>query len=184
VIVQSRAGGTRYARAVDDSLAPGAPFPDLQLTDHAGNRRALSELVAGDPAVLQFYRGWWCPKEQAFFRRLVDLQDDLEVAYARLISVSVDPWEVAAAFRAGLGARWTFLSDADRGAQRRLGLRETTDTVHDPYAPAVFTLLPDLTIHSLYDGYWYLGRPTMDELRHDLRSIARAIRPDWTAPTA
>src|SRR3954453_13997575 len=82
----------------DHSLQPGSVFPDCTLTDHAGNRRALSDLVAGDPAVLQFYRGWWCPKEQAFFRRLVAFQDEVEVAYARIISVSVDPPPVTAAF--------------------------------------------------------------------------------------
>ena len=48
-------------------LSAGAVFPDLRLTDHAGNDRSLSELVAGDPTVLHFYRGWWCPKEQRFF---------------------------------------------------------------------------------------------------------------------
>jgi hypothetical protein len=58
--------------------------------------------------LLQFYRGFWCPKEQAFFRGLVHLQDEAEVAYTRFVSVSVDPLEVQAAFRAGLGARWTF----------------------------------------------------------------------------
>jgi peroxiredoxin len=134
-------------------LAAGTEFPDCELTDHAGNRRLLSDLVAGDPAVLQFYRGWWCPKEQAFFRRLVAFQDEVEVAYARIISVSVDPPAVAAAFRAGLSARWTFLCDPDRVVQAQLGLRETTDTVNHPYAPAVFTLLPDLTIHRTYDRY-------------------------------
>ena len=99
------------------TLLPGSRFPDCELIDHSGNRRMLSDLVAGDPAVLQFYRGWWCPKEQAFFRRMVAFQDEVEVAYARVISVSVDPPDVSAAFRAGLGARWTFLSDADRSVQ-------------------------------------------------------------------
>jgi peroxiredoxin len=165
-------------------LRPGLTIPDLDLPDHAGNRRRLSDLVAGDPTVLQTYRGWWCPKEQAFFRRLVALQDELEVAYVRVISLSVDPPPVAAAFRAGLGARWTFLSDPDRVAQRELGLRETTDTLNDPYVPAVLTLLPDRTVHRAYDGYWFLGRPTMEELRRDLREIAAAVRPDWEAPAA
>jgi peroxiredoxin len=165
------------------NFSPGARFPDLELLDHAGNRRRLSALVAGDPTVLQFFRGWWCPKEQTFFRRLLSLQDDAEVAYSRLLSVSIDPPETNAAFRAGLGARWTFLSDADRAALKRLGLRETTDTVNHPYAPTVFTLFPDLTIHRAYDGYWYWGRPTNEELRQDLRAISRTIRPDWTAPT-
>jgi peroxiredoxin len=165
------------------SLAPGSSFPDVALADHAGNHRQLSDLVSGDPAVLQFYRGWWCPKEQAFFRRLLAFQDELEVAYARVISVSVDPPAVSAAFRAGLGARWTFLADPDRAVQAQLGLRETTDTVNDPYVPAVYTLFPDLTIHRSYNGYWFFGRPTIEELRRDMREITRSIRTDWEAPT-
>jgi len=164
-------------------LTPGTRFSEVTLTDHAGNERLLSELVGGDPTVLHFYRGWWCPKEQAFFRRLLRLQDEAEVAYSRLLSVSVDPWRVSAAFRAGLGARWTFLSDEDRSVQRKLGLRETTDTVNNPYVPTVFTLDPELTIHACYDGYWFWGRPTEDELTRDLRAVSQDIRPDWEAPT-
>jgi peroxiredoxin len=161
-------------------LGPGGTFPDITLPDHSGYERRLSDLVAGDPAVVQFYRGWWCPKEQAFMRRLVRLQDEAEVGYCRFVSVSVDPPEVAAAFRAGAGARWTFLSDAERSVQHELGLREKTDTLHDPYVPTVFTLFPDLTIHRAYNGYWFWGRPTNEELRQDLRQITREIRPDWT----
>ena len=158
-------------------------FLDFSLLDHARNTRRLSELAGGDPVILQFFRGWWCPKEQAFFRKLVALQDEAEVAYCRMISVSVDPPEVSAAFRAGLGARWTFLSDPGRTVQEQLRLHETTDTVNDPYVPAVFTLFPDLTVHRFYDGYWFWGRPTLEELRQDMRHITRAIRPDWEAPT-
>ncbi len=163
---------------------PGDRLTDFELADHNGNPRRLSELVAGDPAVLQFYRGFWCPKDQAQFRGLVQLQSKVEVAYTRVISVSVDPPEVEAAFRAGIGARWTFLSDESRELQAKLGLLETTDTVHRPYIPTVFTLFPDLTIHSAYNGYWFWGRPTNAELVADLRAITRAIRVDWEAPEA
>ncbi len=159
-------------------------LPDLELADHGGNRRRLSDLVGGDPAVLQTFRGPWCPKEQRFFRRLVALQEDLEVAYCRMVSLSVDPPEVSSAFRAGLGARWTFLCDPERTAQAELGLRETTDTVHDPYVPRVFVLRPDLSVHRVYDGYWFTGRPTLDELVRDLREVSAALRPDWEAPAA
>ncbi len=167
-----------------NALQPASTFPELRLADHAGNTRALSDLIADDPVVVQFYRGWWCPKEQAFFRRLLALQEEAEVAYSRIVSVSVDPVATTAAFRAGLGARWTFLCDPEREALESLGLRETTDTVNHPYVPAVFTLLPDLTVHHAYDGYWFWGRPTLEELRRDFREIARAIRPDWHAPVA
>src|SRR3954468_7582056 len=163
---------------------PGEVFPDLVPTDHAGNERALSDLVAGDPVVVQTYRGWWCPKEQAYLRKLVAFQDEVEVSYSRIISISVDPPPVTAAFRAGLGARWTFLCDPERTALEQLGLRETTDTVNHPYVPAVFALRPDLTIERAYNGYWFWGRPTLEELRQDLRTITAGVRPDWRAPRA
>ena len=159
-------------------------LPDLELADHTGEPRRLSEIVGGDPAIVQTYRGPWCPKEQRHFRRLVELQDELEVAYCRMVSISVDPPPVAYAFRAGLGARWTFLCDPDRRAQAELGLRESTDTEHDPYVPAVFVVRPDLSVARHYDGYWFVGRPTNDELIADLRALSAELRPDWDAPAA
>lgn len=161
------------------SPEPHDTFPDLVALDHAGRPRSLGELAAGDPLVLTTFRGFWCPKEQAFMRRLVAFQDEAEVAYSSIVSLSVDPSEVTAAFRAGLGARWTFLSDAGREHLDVLDLREHTDTVHHPYRPAVFVLTPDLVVHSAYNGYWYWGRPGLDELRADLREVTRSIRADW-----
>ena len=164
-------------------LAVGGQLTDFELLDHAGNRRRLSQLVGDDPTILQFYRGWWCPKEQAFFRRLLALQADAEVAYSRIISVSIDAPAVSAAFRAGLGARWTFLSDPEREVQTQLRLRETTDTLNNPYVPAVAVIDPDLRVHAAYSGYWYWGRPSNEELVKDLRDISRLLRSDWEAPT-
>jgi peroxiredoxin len=161
------------------TLEPGTTFPDLELPDHTGRRRTLTEVAGGDPVALFTSRGWWCPKEQRYLRGLSALQDEFEVGYARLVVVSVDPPEVQAAFRAGLGARFVFLSDHERRYLDALGLRETTDTVHHPYRPAAFTLFPDLKIHAAYNGYWYWGRPTAEELRQDMRTITRQIRPDW-----
>jgi peroxiredoxin len=163
-------------------LAERATFPDLDLPDHTGRPRLLSEIAGGDPVTLITSRGWWCPKEQRYLRELVRLQDEFEVAYAKLVVVSVDPPEVQAAFRAGLGARFLFLSDGERRWLDRLGLRESTDTVHHPYRPAAFTLYPDLRIHAAYNGYWYWGRATMEEIRRDMRAISEQIRPDWQLP--
>jgi peroxiredoxin len=101
--------------------AAGDHVPDFELPDHNGNRRRLSELVRGDPTILQFYRGFWCPMDQAQFWGLVQLQDHVEVAYTRMISVSVEPPEVEADFRAGIGGRWTFLADESRELQAQLG---------------------------------------------------------------
>ena len=160
-------------------LVPGGLLPDLELPDHSGITRTLTELADGDPLVVQFFRGWWCPKEQTAMRALVELQSEAEVAYTRFVSISVDEPVALSAFRAGLGARWTFLSDSERRYQEGLGLRETTDTVYRPYVPTVFTVSPDLRIHTVYNGYWYWGRPSKEDLRQDLRAITKELRSDW-----
>jgi hypothetical protein len=112
-------------------------------------------------------------------RQLVKLQDEVEVAYTRMVSVTVDPPEVISAFRGGLGARWTFLSDAERVWMQRLDLEEKTDSVNRPYVPMTFTLYPDLTIHEVYGGYWFWGRATLEELRQDMRKISAAVRANF-----
>ena len=165
-----------------EGLEAGAVLADITLPDHNGVPRSLSELAQGDPLVVVFYRGWWCPKEQAWFRSLAGWQPEVEVAYSRIVAISVDPPGELAAFRAGLDARWTFLSDADRQWLHRLELLETTDTVHHPYTPTVLVLHPDLRIHSAYNGYWFWGRPTLEDLRQDLRAVTRVLRPDWQVP--
>ena len=160
-------------------MTEGQPFPDLALPDHTGRERRLSELAGGDPVVLLFSRGWWCPKEQRHLRELAALQEEFEVAYTRIVVVSTDPPEVQSAFRAGLGARFTFLSDAERKWLGRLDLLEESDTTHKPYRPTAFTLFPDLTVHHRYDGFWYWGRPTNEDLRQDMRAISSRVRGDF-----
>jgi peroxiredoxin len=165
-----------------DDLRPGGTFPDLELHDHGGNLRRLGDLVGGDPTLVHFHRGWWCPKEQQFLRGLARLQDEAEVAYTRFVSISVDGPEVTSAFRSGLGARWTFLCDTERRYLDDLDLRETPDTKNHPYAPTSFVLRPGLEVHAAWNGYWYWGRPTHEELRQAFRTITREIRPDWEVP--
>jgi peroxiredoxin len=79
---------------------------------------------------------------------------------------------VQAAFKAGLGARFPFLSDADLQLTDALGIRETTDTFHGPLpVPFTFALLPDLTIHKIFNGWYFVGRPTPEELRITAREL-------------
>ena len=115
-------------------------------------------------------------------RRFVELQEDLQVNYCKLAVVSTDPPEVSAAFRTGLAAAYTFLSDYERKAIRQLDIVEVTapDFKYGLVAlPFSFSLAPDLTIHSIYDGWWFVGRPTLEELRQDLRALMKACREDY-----
>jgi hypothetical protein len=49
--------------------------------------------------------------------------------------------------------------------------------------PHVIVLEPGLVIHKIYSGYWFFGRPTVEELRQDLRAVSRKCRPDWDIAT-
>ena len=76
-------------------------------------------------------------------------------------------------------SRWTFLSDAGRKVQKDLDIQEYTDPYHDPMIPHTLVLKPGQVIHSIYNGYWFWGRPSFEDLRRDLREATRDIRPDW-----
>lgn len=113
-------------------------------------------------------------------RHLVGLQDDLPVAYCRLAVVSVDPPAVNGALRIGLGAAFPILSDQDFKAINALDIVDTSDKRHGTIAiPYAFSLLPDLTVHNLYCGWYYVGRPTIEELRADMRAMIQKSRADY-----
>ena len=112
-------------------------------------------------------------------RLLTEFQQELAVNYCKLTVCSVDAPEVNAAFKAGLGANFPFLSDHDRSVVRQLDMVETSKSRGDTAIPYAFSLMPDLTVHNLYCGYWYVGRPTAEELRQDLRAMMKKLRKDF-----
>ena len=63
--------------------------------------------------------------------------------------------------------------------QQDLDIREYTDPEHNPMIPHTLVLKPGLIVHSIYNGYWFWGRPSFVDLWHDLRAASSEIRPDW-----
>ena len=142
-------------------IVPGGIFPDYQLPDQTGKVCKLSQLQGDDPLILTLARGNYCPKEH---------QQHLELAafYPKI-----------AVFRLSVGAQWTFLSDPGRTVQKDLDIQEYTDPEHNPMIPHTLVLKPGLVIYSVYNGYWFWGRPSVIDLWHDLRAVTSEIRPDW-----
>jgi peroxiredoxin/cold shock CspA family protein len=166
------------------NLRIGDTFPDFELPDHSKRPRRLSQFTRpslldeklgftdGYPLILVFGRGFFCPRDQEQMRQLVQFQSELAVNYAKLVTVSTDPPMVQAAFRAGLGAEWPFLSDEEREVIERINILDETEGEYAyPAQPHTFVLRPNLTIHRIYDGWFFVGRPTLEELRRDLREI-------------
>jgi peroxiredoxin len=160
-------------------IVPGAVFPDYELSDHTGKRRKLSELQEQDPMVLVLSRGSFCPKDRRQHEGLVLLHRELEVGYCRLVTISTDNLTETNEYRTGVGAHWPFLSDPARKVQKDLDIAEYTDPDHNPMIPHTLVLEPGLRVYKIYNGYWFFGRPTVEELRLDLREVLRRCRPDW-----
>ena len=159
-------------------------FPDFELPDQRNIPKKLSSFTKpglmdehlgfsdGYPLILIFLRGFFCPRDQEQMRQLVQFQQELAVNYGKLVAVSVDPPIVQAAFRAGLGAQWSFLSDEQRTIVKQLNILDETEGEYAYRSqPYTFVLRPDLSIHAIYNGWFFVGRPTLEELRHDLRAI-------------
>lgn len=49
--------------------------------------------------------------------------------------------------------------------------------------PHTLVLEPGLAVFKVYGGYWYFGRPTVEELRLDLRAVLQKCRADWDITT-
>jgi peroxiredoxin len=165
-------------------IVPGAVLPDYELSDHAGKRRKLSALQGPDPMVVVLGRGSYCPKDRRQHEGLVQLHRELEVAYCRLVTITTDNITDTNEFRTGVGAHWPFLSDARRVVQKDLDIAEYTDPTHNPMIPHTLVLEPGLRVYKVYNGYWFFGRPTVEELRLDLRAVLQRCRPDWDVSSA
>ena len=164
-------------------IVPGAQFPDYALFDHRAKRCTLSELQGDDPMVLILSRGGYCPRDRRQHEGLLQLHREMQIGYCRMVTVSTDNLIETKEFRSGVGADWTFLSDSGRKIQKDLDIAEYTDPNHNPMIPYTIVLEPGLVIYNTYNGYWFFGRPTVEELRQDLRAVTKKCRPDWDITT-
>ena len=165
-------------------IVPGAVFPDYELPDQRGMHRTLSELQKGDPLVLVLSRGGFCPKERRQHEGLLQLYREMQVGYCRLVTISTDNLLETNEFRSAVGASWPFLCDPARRLPKDLDIKEYTDPHHDPMIPHTLVLEPNLRVYKIYNGYWFFGRPTVQELRLDLRAVLNRCRPDWDITNA
>jgi peroxiredoxin len=160
-------------------IVPGGIFPDYQLPDHRGDLRKLGELQGDDPLILTLARGHYCPKEHQQHMELAAFYPKIAVAYTQIVTIATDDHHTLQEFRASVGAEWTFLSDRERTIQKDLAIEEYTDPEHNPMIPHTLVLKPGRVIHSIYNGYWFWGRPSVTDLWRDLRAVTREIRSDW-----
>jgi peroxiredoxin len=130
-------------------ITPGSRFPDYELPDHENVRRKLSEIHGDDPMILTLACGHYCPKEHQQHLELAANYRKINVAFTKVGTIATDPHHTLQEIRNSVGAQWPFLEDPD----------------NDPTIPHTIVLKPGLVVYKIYNGYWFCGRPSFDELR-------------------
>jgi peroxiredoxin len=113
--------GLADADLLADSLSVGDMAPDFALSNVAGERVSLGDLLERGPVVLTFFRGTWCPYCALYLRTLEQARPAIEAAGATLVAIS--PQHVDASvrrFQRAVG--FDMLSDLGNRVARVFGL--------------------------------------------------------------
>lgn len=165
---------------MNPKIQVGQTFPDYVLPDHTKTPRRLSALQGeADPMLVVLIRGFFCPKDREQLKALTHFHPQLVVGSCHLVVITTDDWHTTNNLRQQLGASYTFLYDEAHRVRDDLDICEYTDTQHYPMIPHTFLLAPGLEIRSVWNGYYYWGRPSTSELHAELRKLTRDIRQDW-----
>ncbi len=110
------------------SVSLGEIAPEFQVLDSRGRPFRLSDL-RGSPALLKFYRGYWCPYCVAELEQLDRYAPDFDALGVKLIAISSDRVDELGMFAKKHGWAIRLLADPDLVAHRRYNVQ------HRNFAP-------------------------------------------------
>lgn len=103
----------------------GDALPPFVMPDHEGRLVSLDELIGGQPLIVVFHRGHWCPYCRMTIATLAEVQPRL--APARIVAISAEMQRFTRRIRAEAGAQFRFLSDMDADYAASIGLAITVE---------------------------------------------------------
>lgn len=105
----------------------GDPLPSVSFTDLAGNR-VTPEAFAGQPVILMFYRGNWCPLCMAQIREIAEQYQSLQQKGVRVALVSPQSHAQSEALATQFSVEFDFLRDDNNEAAKALGIIDSGGT--------------------------------------------------------
>jgi peroxiredoxin len=160
-------------------LDAGELFPDFVFPDQDGKRRKLSEIQKTEALIVVLAEGYVCRGDRLQLRALVSFYPELCAGYTKIVTLISGNRKEAAGFRSRIGARWPFLYDSQNRAAKELNIENLEGSRKKSMIPHTVILKPGLIVFKVYNGYRYWERPTVEELRQDLRMLHREITPQW-----
>jgi peroxiredoxin len=132
--------------AVPAPSAPGVQgdAPTFTLPTASGQQVSLADLTRRGPAVVFFYRGYWCSSCRAQLRQINGVYEALAKRGVEVAAISVDEPEAAARLTTRIGLRFPVLRDERLNAARAYGAAAEGDDFPDP---ALVVIRKDGKVH-------------------------------------
>jgi peroxiredoxin len=105
-------------------LRPGDPIPAFSLLTTHGVEVTERDVVADGPALLVFYRGWWCPSHKPQLDELLEAHEQLADAGLAVFAGSVDSPEESRPIQDRVGDKVTILCGVSDELLDEVGLRD------------------------------------------------------------
>lgn len=112
---------SNYGRTPSDKIVMGQPLPEFTLQEVDGTS-VSSSTFTGQPALILFYRGNWCPLCMAQIDELSALHKDFDDLGIRVILISPQPPKFSAKLAERHTLNFRFLADVGGAAARDLKL--------------------------------------------------------------
>jgi len=106
----------------EKSLKVGDKAPDFSLSDATGNTVSLKEILSNGPAVLNFYRGAWCPYCNLELKAFQAILPQIEELGAKLVAISPNLPDKSLTSIEKHGLKFDVLSDLGNKVARDFGL--------------------------------------------------------------
>jgi peroxiredoxin len=100
----------------------GEEVPHATLRTAAGDEVNLQEVIAGQPTVIIFYRGGWCPYCNTHLSDLRNIEAELQSLGFQILAISPDRPEELQKTRVDQEVGYQLLSDSDMEAAEAFGL--------------------------------------------------------------
>ena len=118
---------SRFERSEAEFLKPGEPLPTFKLEDESG-KPFLSNDLLGNPALLIFYRGNWCPLCMAQIKEVAGQYQALAELGATVALISPQPHENTRGLAEKFNVPFKFLVDKNNQAATTLGINAENGT--------------------------------------------------------
>jgi peroxiredoxin len=161
--------------AIAGALKKGDEFPDFQLASADGRFVRRADLLARGPAVVNFYRGAWCPYCSAELRALAEIAPEIAAAGAMLAAITPEAGGRALRTKVDRGLDFEILCDLDNTLAHECGLMfPVPDEIRAVY------LDRNIDFARIYGNEaWLLPAPATYVLRADGIIALAYVNPDF-----